>query len=221
MRQNLGSDLGAAMREDNAVSSTSHNIRDAVSTLLELVLDSTGAGSDVADFLADLARLTAGELSRPEREVSCGITLNRRKQPSSDVGSSGEGSVSNLKIPLDLDGEDSAVVHLYSPLPGAFSGEDAAEAHRFAADASRALVLALRISQLRESRQDLSAAMQSRTIIDMAIGAIMAQNRCGRDAAFKILRNTSNNRNLKIRDVAAGVVASIAGDTDFTARFEE
>ena len=209
------------MHENNAISSTSQNVRDAVSTLLDLVLDSTETGSDVADFLADLASLTAGELSRPEREVSCGITINRRKQPSSDVGSSGEGSVSKVRIPLELDGEDSAVVNLYSPRAGAFSGEDLAEAHRFAADASRALLLALRISQLRESRQDLSAAMQSRTIIDMAIGAIMAQNRCGRDAAFKILRNTSNNRNLKIRDVAAGVVASIAGDTDFTARFEE
>ena len=209
------------MHENNAISSTSQNVRDAVSTLLDLVLDSTETGSDVADFLAALASLTAGELSRPEREVSCGITINRRKQPSSDVGSSGEGSVSKVRIPLELDGEDSAVVNLYSPRAGAFSGEDLAEAHRFAADASRALLLALRISQLRESRQDLSAAMQSRTIIDMAIGAIMAQNRCGRDAAFKILRNTSNNRNLKIRDVAAGVVASIAGDTDFTARFEE
>ncbi len=209
------------MRENNAISSTSQNIRDAVSNLLDLVLDSTETGSDVADFLAALASLTAGGLSRPEREVSCGITINRRKQPSSAVGSSGEGSVSKVRIPLELDGEDSAVVNLYSPRAGAFSGEDLAEAHRFAADASRALLLALRISQLRESRQDLSAAMQSRTIIDMAIGAIMAQNRCGRDAAFKILRNTSNNRNLKIRDVAAGVVASIAGDTDFTTRFEE
>lgn len=209
------------MHENNAISSTSQNIRDAVSTLLDLVVDSTETGSDVSDFLADLASLTAGGLSRPEREVSCGITITRRKQPSSDVGSNGEGSVSKVRIPLELDGEDSAVVNLYSPRAGAFSGEDLAEAHRFAADASRALLLALRISQLRESRQDLSAAMQSRTIIDMAIGAIMAQNRCGRDAAFKILRNTSNNRNLKIRDVAAGVVASIAGDTDFTARFEE
>ena len=94
-------------------------------------------------------------------------------------------------------------------------------AHRFAAEASPALLLALRISQLGESRDDLAAAMQSRTIIDLAIGAIMAQNRCGREAAFKILRNTSNNRNMKIRDVAAAVVASIAGDTDMTARFEE
>ena len=63
--------------------------------------------------------------------------------------------------------------------------------------------------------------MQSRTIIDMAIGAIMAQNRCRRDTAFKILRNTSNNRNMKIRDVAATLIGSIAGDTDTSARFED
>ena len=209
------------MRENNAVSSTPQNTGDAVSTLLDLVLDSTESGSDAVDFLTGLASLTERELSRPEREVSCGITFDRRKQPAAVVGSTGEGSASNLRIPLELDGDDSAFVNLYSPQAGAFSGEDLAEARRFAADASRALLLALRISQLRESRQDLSAAMQSRTIIDMAIGAIMAQNRCGRDAAFKILRNTSNNRNLKIRDIAAGIVASIAGDTDITARFEE
>ena len=209
------------MRENNAVSSTSQNFGDTVSTLLELVVDSTGTGSGVADFLAELARLAAEGLSRPERDVSCGVTVTRRKQPPSYAGSAGEGSVSILRIPLDFDEEYSAVVNLYSPRPGAFSPEDAAEARRFAADAARPLLLALRISQLRESREDLAAAMQSRTIIDMAIGAIMAQNRCGRDAAFKILRNTSNNRNMKIRDVAAAVVASIAGDTDFTARFEE
>ena len=209
------------MHENNAISSTSQNIRDAVSTLLDLVLDSTETGSGVADFLAELARLTAEELSRPEREVSCGITVTRRKQPPAYAGRAEEGAVSILRIPLELDEENSAVVNLYSPWTGAFSTEDAAEARRFAAEAARPLLLALRISQLRDSREDLAAAMQSRTIIDMAIGAIMAQNRCGRDAAFKILRNTSNNRNMKIRDVAAGVVASIAGDTDFTARFEE
>ena len=209
------------MRDNNAISSTSQVISDTVGTLLDLVLDSTEAGSGVDDFLTELASLTAAELSRPEREVSCGITVNRRRQPSSHVGSTGEGSVSILRIPLELDDENFAIVNLFSPRAEAFSTEDLAEARRFAAEASRALLLALRISQLKESRHDLAAAMQSRTIIDMAVGAIMAQNRCGRDAAFKILRNTSNNRNMKIRDVAAAVVVSIAGDTDITARFEE
>ncbi|MET1064310.1 MAG: ANTAR domain-containing protein [Arthrobacter sp.] len=207
------------MRDNDA--SAPQNNGGTVGTLLGLVLGSTDPDSGVDDFLAGLASLTAEELSGPGRDVSCGITVNRRKQPSYDVGSTGAGSDVVVQIPLELDHENSAVVNLYSPRTRTFSPEDLAEARRFAAEASRALLLALRISQLKESRHDLATAMQSRTVIDMAIGAIMAQNRCGRDAAFKILRNTSNNRNMKIRDVAAGVVASIAGDTVITTRFEE
>lgn len=209
------------MREDRAVSSTAHKIRGGASTLLGLLLQSTRAGSGVDDFLADLASLAAAELSHPGAEVSCGITVHGRKQASIDAGSTSEGSASTLRIPIVLDDDSSAVLNFYSPRTEAFSNDDVEHAHQFAVDASRALLLALRISQLSDSRDDLAAAMQSRTIIDIAIGAIMAQNRCGREAAFKILRNTSNNRNMKIRDVAAAVVASIAGDTDMTARFEE
>jgi hypothetical protein len=213
------------MREKRAVSSTAHNTRGGVSgsptALLGLLLESTRAGSGVDDFLADLANLAAAELSRPGSEASCGITVHRRKQASIEAGSTSEGAASTLRIPLVLDGDSSAVVNFYSPRTEAFSNDDAEHAQQFAVEASRALLLALRISQLSDSRADLAAAMQSRTIIDIAIGAIMAQNRCGREAAFKILRNTSNNRNMKIRDVAAAVVASIAGDTDMTARFEE
>lgn len=209
------------MSGNRAVSFTSHTISGGASTLLDLVLDSTGMGSGLDEFLAELASLAAEELSRPERPVSCGITVNLRKQPSAEVGSTGQGSASTLRVPLVLDEENSAVVNLYSPRTDAFSSGDHAYAQQFAADAARALLLALRISRLSDSRDDLAAAMQSRTIIDMAVGAIMAQNRCGRDYAFKILRNTSNNRNMKIRDVAAAVVASIAGDTDVSARFEE
>ena len=209
------------MRENRAVSFTEHHISGSAGTLLDLLLESTQAGFGVDDFLAELSALAAEELSHPGREVSCGITVERRRQPSSEVGSTGEGSASTLQIPLALDGESTAVVCFYSTRPEAFSNDDVEQAQQFAAEASRALLLALRISQLGASRDDLAAAMQSRTIIDIAVGAIMAQNRCGRAAAFKILRNTSNNRNMKVRDVAAAVVASIAGDTDMTARFEE
>ena len=209
------------MRHDHAVSSTAHHVRGSAGTLLDLLLESTRDGSGVENFLAELAGLAEEELSHPGREVSCGITVDRRRQASVEAGSTGEGSASTLRIPLVLDGDSSAVVTFSSPRTQAFSDDDAERAHRFAADATPALLLALRIAQLGESRDDLAAAMQSRTIIDLAIGAIMAQNRCGREAAFKILRNTSNNRNMKIRDVAAAVVASIAGDTDVTARFEE
>lgn len=215
--------FGADMRDfrAGATTSTPQGRSSSTGTLLGLVLDSTDAGSGVEDFLAKLATATGQELSRPDREVTCAITVMRRKRPPSAAGSTLAGAGSSLRIPLTLDDETSAVVELHSSRPEAFSAEDAAEAQDFTAEASRALLLALRISQLNDSRDDLAAAMQSRTIIDMAIGAIMAQNRCRRDAAFKILLNTSNNRNMKIRDVAATLIGSIAGDTDTSARFED
>lgn len=219
----FGRDLGADMRDYHASTSESalQGNSNATGMLMGLVLDSTDAGAGIEDFFENLAGLTAEILSRPDREVTCAITVMRRKRLRSSAGRTMEGAASSLRIPLALDDENSAVVDLCSSRPGAFSAEDVAEAEEFLAVASQALLLALRISQLSDSRDDLAAAMQSRTIIDMAIGAIMGQNRCRRDAAFKILRNTSNNRNMKIRDVAATLIASIAGDTDTSARFEE
>ena len=68
---------------------------------------------------------------------------------------------------------------------------------------------------MRTARDDLSAALKSRTVIDTAIGAIMAQNRCSREAAFQILVKTSSHRNIKLKDVAASIVSSISGEREF------
>jgi AmiR/NasT family two-component response regulator len=37
----------------------------------------------------------------------------------------------------------------------------------------------------------------------------MAQNRCDADEAFDVLRSASQHRNVKLRDVAAGVLRSV------------
>lgn len=39
----------------------------------------------------------------------------------------------------------------------------------------------------------------------------MAQNRCSADEAFQILRGASQNRDVKLRDLAAALVGGIAG----------
>lgn len=62
--------------------------------------------------------------------------------------------------------------------------------------ASKALRLAVRISQLAEAKTNLAAALESRTTIDLATGAIMAQNRCSQETAVKILKIASNTRNV-------------------------
>jgi AmiR/NasT family two-component response regulator len=62
--------------------------------------------------------------------------------------------------------------------------------------------------------------MKSRTVIDMAIGVVMAQNRCRPDEAFTLLRKASNARNTKLREVASSIIAAIAGTTDIRSRFD-
>ncbi|WP_307852263.1 ANTAR domain-containing protein [Streptomyces sp. b94] len=43
------------------------------------------------------------------------------------------------------------------------------------------------------------------------MGAIMAQQRCDAEQAFGILRNASQNRNIKLRDLCRDLVTSIGG----------
>jgi hypothetical protein len=126
-----------------------------------------------------------------------------------------------LAVPLDLAGEAEAVLNLYSGRVDGFSGGDIATAETFAGQAASSLRLVLRITQLKETRNDLAAAMQSRTMIDMAVGAIMAENRCSSEEAFRILTRASNTRNVKLREVAAAVVASIAGQEQVPTYFQE
>jgi GAF domain-containing protein len=123
------------------------------------------------------------------------------------------GLKSILGVPIPLDGEARCGLNIYAREANAFSDEMVREAEEFARGASKSLRLAVRIAHLAESRENLKAAMSSRTTIDLAAGIIMAQNRCSQDAAVAILRAASSARNMKLRDVAAAVVASV-GEKD-------
>lgn len=204
------------MIDDRA--STARGIADI---LLDLAVAGTEAEVDVDDFLAGLAALAGRHFTRPGRPVACGIRVVQRKRPTLEAGSSEDSAASSLRTPLALENGSTGVLVLSSTRLDAFSADDAEAAAAFAEQAARALVLVLRQARLADSRDDLAAAMQWRTVIDLAVGAIMAQNRCSRAGAFKILRNTSNNRNMKIRDVAASLISSIAGDKDLSPHFDE
>jgi hypothetical protein len=134
---------------------------------------------------------------------------------------SGLGILSLIGVPLRLEGPSRAVLALYSELPYAFSAQSIAGAEAFAEQASRGLQLALRLGQLQDTRDDMSAAMKSRTVIDLATGAIMAQNGCSQNAAFKVLLQVSNTRNIKLSEVAARVLSSISGDATTDTYFDE
>lgn len=125
-----------------------------------------------------------------------------------------------LAVPFLAEGGAKAALNLYCSRPYGFSGESIRLAEGFAQHASRSLRLAFRIAQLTDSRNDLSAALASRTVIDLAAGAIMGQSRCSQETAMAILKSASSSRNIKLREVAATVVASVSADSTVTTHFE-
>jgi ANTAR domain len=106
---------------------------------------------------------------------------------------------------------DAAATPVAGDVPRTFGPAEQLTARRFAGEASRALELAVRLAERSEMSAHLQAALASRAVIDQAVGIIMGQNRCIPDEAFEVLRTASQNRNVKLRDIATEIVTSVSG----------
>ncbi|NJC22601.1 GAF domain-containing protein [Arthrobacter pigmenti] len=131
-----------------------------------------------------------------------------------------QGMRSILAVPFDLIGDAKAALNLYSESPDRFSEEAIRTAKAHALRTSRALSLAVKVAGDREINHDLKAALESRTVIDVAVGILMGQNRCTQQDAFKLLQDASSHRNIKLREVASAVVASASGSADVKTHFD-
>ncbi|RAM36586.1 GAF and ANTAR domain-containing protein [Arthrobacter globiformis] len=121
------------------------------------------------------------------------------------------GVYSTVGVPLDIGDGASAAFNFFGPAPGLFTAELFDRAVGFGELASRTLHLSVRIGAAQAKAQNLEAAMQSRTAIDVACGVIMAQNRCSQKEAMDILAKVSSNRNQKLRDVAVELLGRLSG----------
>jgi GAF domain-containing protein len=122
------------------------------------------------------------------------------------------GARSVLSIPLWIGPGEAGALNLYSLTSEVFSADQQRRAEGFAAEASRALRLAGQLADQIELSHNLQAALVSRSIIDQALGVIMAQNRCTADEAFDIMRSGSSHRNIKLRDLAREIVTRVGGE---------
>ena len=119
---------------------------------------------------------------------------------------------SSLSLPLIVESESLGALNLYSTTAAAFAGPQRQQAETFAHQCSAALAVSLR--QLRQAavQQQLAEAMVSTSVIDQAIGILMSQQRCTASTAFDLLRQASQNRNRKLRDVAGDIISSVSGE---------
>lgn len=115
-----------------------------------------------------------------------------------------------LALPLAVEGETGAALNLYGVEPDSLAlGLDAARA--FAERAADAVNEALRIERERASAPDVRTALLSRSVIDQAVGMLMARERIDAHRAMERLRRVSQDRNVKLRDLCAQVVARASG----------
>jgi GAF domain-containing protein len=121
-----------------------------------------------------------------------------------------QGVHSILGVPFALGEDANAGLNVYSDRAHHFDPDTIASIELQVALASKGLRLAVRLARHREAEADLTAAMTSRTIIDLAVGIVMAQNRCPQQEAFEILKAASNHRNIKLRQIAADLVGTVS-----------
>jgi len=118
---------------------------------------------------------------------------------------------STLGVPLEISGDASAALNFFATKPRAFTADVYDKAVGFAAAAHNTLHLSVRINTAQNRADDLEAALESRTAINLACGVIMAQNRCSQAEAMDILTKVSSNRNRKLRDVARELIEQLTG----------
>lgn len=165
----------------------------------------TRAASDAVATELDEVQYAAGEgpcLHAIETEPVVRVEDARHEQrwPLFMPTAVAAGLRSHLSVRLDIDTGTRGSMNLYSVSSDTISAETEQLAELFAAHAGLALGHARRL-------ENLTAALENRRMIGLALGMTMQRLDLDEDAAFAYLTRISGTTQTKLRDVAADLVA--------------
>jgi GAF domain-containing protein len=121
------------------------------------------------------------------------------------------GAASCVSIPVHLDGRPAAVLKVYASSIDGLSQTQRDQAASVAADVAGGMGLARHLSLQAHTIDDRESAMDTRRVIDLALGVLMERTQCNANQAFALLRQQSQNNNVKLRDVAGQVLRTVEG----------
>jgi GAF domain-containing protein len=123
-----------------------------------------------------------------------------------------EGSpvASVLAVPVITRDGPAGGLNCYRTTPGAFTESQAQAAEVLALAIGAALDAVGETVRLRGLAAQLDRALESRAVIDQAKGIVMARRGCSADDAFAHLAALSQQRNVKLRDLARALVEQTA-----------
>lgn len=134
--------------------------------------------------------------------------LNDPRWPLFGAAAAGIGIASALAAPIRVGDEVLGVLNVYSRDVDAFD-PGGMRIIELLAEATGAIMHHVgEERQLRELASQLEEAMKSREVIEQAKGALMAQYHCSADEAFARLAKVSQNRNIRIREIAQALLDS-------------
>ncbi|NEA34434.1 GAF and ANTAR domain-containing protein [Streptomyces sp. SID13031] len=168
-------------------------------------LSSVGA-VDLRAERADQLQVEYGEgpsvpLSRAQGSVLVPDTAADQRWPRWSRQVAELGLRSMLTVPLATTSSAVGAITVYAAAPNQFSAGDAAAALLLARHAAVAVVGVQEIA-------DLARAIEARHLIGQAQGVLMERFEIDADQAFAVLRRYSQDGNVKLRVVAARLVAS-------------
>jgi GAF domain-containing protein len=171
----------------------------------------TVAASDRRVWNIDGDQYAAGdgpclEAARTSEAVRTGIAEAEQRWPAFARSARAAGINSYLSCPLTINDDFVGSLNLYSEQPHGFADFDVALLRLYITAASAAIANARLYARARDLAGQLGQAMDSRAVIDQAIGIIIARTGMTAEQAFGELSRRSQNANVKLREIAARVV---------------
>jgi transcriptional regulator with GAF, ATPase, and Fis domain len=220
--------LSRTLAEDESVHDTLQSI---LTLALRLVPDCTAASVTVLDERGQPGTIAATddetrELDRRQYLLEDGPCLDaaRRQQvnrwslpaaeqqwPDFTSLAKELGLRSYLAAGLGLGDQQLGALNLSSTDSDGFNQLDEGLVSLFIAPAAAAIVTMSRYGRARDLADQLNQALRSRAVIDQALGIIMAESNVDAERAFAVLSRASNNRRMKLRELAAEIVTRVSG----------
>ncbi len=125
-----------------------------------------------------------------------------------------------VSVPVERDGEVLAVAKVYTAEVDGLSEEQRRLATVLATEVAGTIGLARSLTAHARELDDRARAMDTRRVIDLALGVIMERAHCSSDAAFATLRTQSQHTNVPLVEVARLVLAGLGETVQTAAPFQ-
>jgi GAF domain-containing protein len=168
-----------------------------------IVAATSPAIQQLAEAMYQLGQGPGPAAIKAHRTITSGDLADDDRWPAFAARAAEHGIRSMMSLPLHTNGRSViGSLSLYSPETAAFDAEDEHLAEVFSLHATVVLLGELDRTQLR-------TAVSSRDLIGTAKGILMCQRSCTDEQAFELLSAASQRANVKLRDVAAWIVADV------------